>query len=186
MNKLKHILSAAIAVVFTTTSFAQNYEIDVEQSILNWTGYAEVGGYSQSGTLNFSSGTMVLNEGELSGLNTRVDMRSLKHEEKDLETHLKQKDFFYVKKYPEATLIFVGKENEDFLFDLTIRGITQTIVLPVNIEMTNSGCTASGKVTIDRTRFDIKYNSSSYFQDLGSYAIKNEFDLEYILVFKTK
>ncbi len=37
---------------------------------------------------------------------------------------------------------------------------------------------------LDRTKFDIKYNSSSYFQDLGNYAIKNDFDLEYELFFK--
>ncbi|MEM9052647.1 MAG: YceI family protein [Bacteroidota bacterium] len=181
---MKKVLLAALAALTITILNAQSFEVDTKNSILNWTGYAEVGGYSQKGTINVSKGNMVLSDGELSELDVTVDVTSITSEEKDLESHLKEKDFFYIKKYPESSLVFKEKNNNEFLFDLTIRGITQTIAVPVNLEKTDQGYTATGKVTIDRTKFDIKYNSTSYFQDLGNYAIKNEFDLEFELVFR--
>lgn len=184
MTKTTNIICSVIAALTLTISNAQQFELDTENSILDWTGYAEVGDYSQSGTLKPSSGKMTLVNNELTELEVIVNMKSLKHADAELENHLKQKDFFHVKKFPEATMTFKDEENEDFFFELTIRGITQTLVLPVILEKTASGYTAVGNVTIDRTKFDIKYNSSSYFQDLGSYAIKNELDLEYRLVFR--
>ena len=179
----KVLLAAAAALTITFLN-AQSYEVDTKNSILNWTGYAEVGGYSQSGTINLSRGNMVLGEGELLELDVTVDVKSITSEEKDLESHLKEKDFFYVKKYPEASLVYKEKNNDEFLFDLTIRGMTHTIPVPVNLEKTDQGYRATGEVTIDRTKFEIKYNSTSYFQDLGNYAIKNEFDLEFELQFR--
>ncbi len=183
---MKKIVLAAIAALALNFTQAQSFEIDVKNSLLNWTGYAEVGGYSQTGTLNVSGGTMELTDGSLTKAEVVVNMKTITSEEKDLENHLKQEDFFYVKKFPEAMLNFKGMDNASFLFELTIRGITQTLEFPIDLEKTESGYTVTGKVTIDRTKFDIKYNSSSYFQDLGSYAIKNEFDLEYRLVFIKK
>ena len=66
---------------------------------------------------------------------------------------------------------------------ITIRGITKDITCPVKLEKSESKIVASGKLVVDRTKFDIKYNSSSYFQDLGSYAIKNDFLLTFELTF---
>jgi len=54
----------------------------------------------------------------------------------------------------------------------------------VEIMKGEEGLRAKGKMTIDRTLYNIKYNSSSYFQDLGNYAIKNEFELKFELIFE--
>ena len=40
----------------------------------------------------------------------------------------------------------------------------------------------SGKITIYRTIFGVQYNSKSFFEDLGDQAIKNEFDLNFVLM----
>jgi polyisoprenoid-binding protein YceI len=40
----------------------------------------------------------------------------------------------------------------------------------------------TGTATLDRTQFGINYNSSSFFQNLGNYAIRNEFTLSFEVV----
>jgi polyisoprenoid-binding protein YceI len=164
----------------------QSYELVAEDSTLDWTGYAAAGNYSQSGTLHCSSGSMTITAGEITALELVVDMTSLAHENRELEKHLKQKDFFHVKKYPKARLVFLERLGDKFMFTLTILGKSRQIEVPVDPEKIEGGFVHRGRLIIDRTQFGIKYNSASYFQDLGSYAIKDDFELAYRLVFKVR
>jgi hypothetical protein len=43
---------------------------------------------------------------------------------------------------------------------------------------------ATGKITIDRSKYDVRYGSTSFFEGLGDKAIYNDFDLEFSLVAK--
>ncbi|WP_190927337.1 hypothetical protein [Hymenobacter armeniacus] len=36
-----------------------------------------------------------------------------------------------------------------------------------------------GTATLDRTQFGVKYKSHSFFQNLGSYAIRNDFQVTF-------
>ena len=65
-----------------------------------------------------------------------------------------------------------------------IRGKKQIISVPVKFQKQAENLIVAGTIVLDRTKFDIKYNSSSYFQDLGNYAIKNDFDLDYEFLFR--
>lgn len=49
--------------------------------------------------------------------------------------------------------------------------------------MSVTGNTASANLKIDRTKFDIKYGSASFFDDLKDRAIYDEFDLTVKLSF---
>lgn len=62
---------------------------------------------------------------------------------------------------------------------LTIKGVRK----PVTVEIAVNSQHIKASATIDRTLFGIKYNSASYFQDLGSYAIRNTFEIEADLVY---
>ncbi len=42
---------------------------------------------------------------------------------------------------------------------------------------------AMAKLTIDRTKYDIRYRSDSFFDNLGDIAINNDFDLNIKLKF---
>ncbi len=163
---------------------AQSLALDTSSSILKWTGYAEVGNYSQSGTVKPKSGTMTLVNDEIKNFKVMVDMTTITHENNDLESHLKKNDFFYVEKYPVAEISYVEKIGDKYIGQLTIRGKSQKIEILVNSTKIDNGLLFKGIIAVDRTQFDIKYNSSSYFQDLDSYAIKNNFDLEFELIFK--
>ena len=63
--------------------------------------------------------------------------------------------------------------------DLTIKGITNEISFLINISK-NSATTS---LKIDRTKFNIKYGSASFFDGLKDRAIYDEFDLDVRLNF---
>ncbi|MEM9895083.1 MAG: YceI family protein [Bacteroidota bacterium] len=165
-------------------ALSQTYELVPEKSSMSWTGYSEVGGYSQSGSLRAKEGRLELRQEELQSATIIVDMKTLEHENKELKRHLRDEDFFYIKKFPTAELIYQQKEGDQFVFEIMIRGKKQIISVPVKFQKQAENLIVAGTIVLDRTKFDIKYNSSSYFQDLGNYAIKNDFDLDYEFLFR--
>jgi polyisoprenoid-binding protein YceI len=101
-----------------------------------------------------------------------------------LEGHLKSDDFFGVEKYPTATLVFTdvktsGKNAYDVTGDLTIKGKTN----PVSFKISIYGSKATASIKVDRTKYDVKYGSASFFDGLKDKAIYDEFDLVSDLVF---
>ncbi|MDK2772760.1 MAG: YceI family protein, partial [Flavobacterium sp.] len=63
--------------------------------------------------------------------------------------------------------------------DLTIKGKTN----PVNFDLTVNENTATTKLVIDRTEYDIKYGSGSFFENLGDKTIYDDFELNVTLSF---
>jgi len=97
-----------------------------------------------------------------------------------------KKDFFWTKKYSTAHLDIISIVSDTVTAELTIKEITHPIHFPIDYQHRGSTIVTSGSMTIDRTLYGIKYNSNSYFQDLGNYAIKNEFDLNFEIFFEEK
>ncbi len=159
-----------------------NYTISPTKSKVKWTGHADAGVYAPTGTIKIKTGTVVFNSGKLSSATIVIDMTTLEQENKDLEKHLKNTDFFDVEKFPEAAFKLNAMNGNTATGSLTIKGITKSISFPVTIQKQDGQINIIANLKIDRTLFGIKYNSASFFQDLGSYAIKNEFDLEVMLV----
>ena len=100
-----------------------------------------------------------------------------------LDNHLKAEDFFGVEKHKTANLVFKtisgkGKGLYSITADLTIKGITK----PITFDITVVGNTATTTLKIDRTKYDIKYGSGSFFSDLGDKTISDEFELKVNLV----
>ena len=101
--------------------------------------------------------------------------------------HLKSDDFFGVAKYPTAT--FVIKEVQEKSTNkyhvkghLTIKETTKPIEFPVEISMIESKAVASASITIDRSEFDVRYGSGSFFDGLGDKMIYDDFTLDVTLV----
>jgi polyisoprenoid-binding protein YceI len=63
--------------------------------------------------------------------------------------------------------------------DFTIKGQTHSVVFDMTLEENS----ATAKVKIDRTLYNIRYGSGSFFDNLGNKAIDNEFDIEVTLNF---
>lgn len=180
-TKLKLAIFASI-VFITASSIAQQKKINVAESTIEWTGKKITG--QHTGTLNFSSGFLSFENKQLSGGEFLVDMTSIqvtdleagKGKEK-LEGHLSSDDFFGVNTYSTAKLVIkkATKTANGYKIagDLTIKGKTN----PVTFDLAVKGSSASTTISIDRTKYDIKYGSGSFFDNLGDKAINDEFEL---------
>jgi polyisoprenoid-binding protein YceI len=97
--------------------------------------------------------------------------------------HLKSDDFFGVEKFPTSELIITEsapfKNNEATVTGkLTIKGITH----PVTFKAVKVGTGYTALITVDRTKYDIKYGSGKFFDSLGDKMIYDEFTLDVKLV----
>jgi polyisoprenoid-binding protein YceI len=184
-NTIKNLAIVAV-VAFTTFSFisitAEKKPIKVDQSKLVWKGYKVTG--SHDGTINFKSGSLTFEGDKLTGGEFVVDMPSLISLDaqggmKDrLEGHLKNDDFFAVDKFPTATLVFkkvesAGKNKYNVTGDLTIKNITKPATFTISVY----GSKATANLKVDRTLYDIKFRSGSFFDNLQDNLIYDEFDL---------
>ena len=74
------------------------------------------------------------------------------------------------------------KNNEhEIIANLTIKDITQKINFVANIDINKNVATARGKLEIDRSKFNIKYKSKTWFPDIGNYFIYDIFELNFDL-----
>ncbi|MBC9796513.1 YceI family protein [Sinomicrobium weinanense] len=176
----------ALVVAFSATAFTsvekEEKEVDVKTSKVTWKGYKVTG--SHEGTVNLQKGTLTFEGDKLAGGEFVVDMASLTSTDLEgeyqgkLNGHLKSDDFFGVEAHPTSKLVFTevkstGKNAYEVTGDLTIKGKTH----PVTFELSVYGNKATGAVKVDRTKYDIKYKSGNFFENLGDNIIYDEFDL---------
>ncbi|UFH34219.1 YceI family protein [Flavobacterium acetivorans] len=182
MKNLKSIALALVVVLSTASVTAQTKKVDASASTINWVGKKVTG--QHNGTVNLKDGALVFKGKKLTGGTFTVDMTSLtatdlKGEyQGKLNGHLKADDFFGTDKFPTSTLVFktiktTAKDTYAVTADLTIKGITK----PVNFNIKVNGNTAATTFNVDRTKYDIKYGSKSFFDSLGDKAISDEFEL---------
>lgn len=187
MKNLKSIALALVALVTLSTS-AQTKKVDAAKSTINWVGKKVTG--SHEGTINLKEGALVFKGNKLAGGSFTVDMTSINTTDLEgkgkanLDGHLKSDDFFGTENHPTANLVIkkiADKGNGVYGVnaDLTIKGKTNTI----GFEITVAGNTATADLKVDRTKYDIKYGSGSFFEGLGDKAIYDEFELKVKLVF---
>ena len=188
MKNLKTIAIALLVAFGTTVATAQTKKIDVKTSTITWVGKKVTG--EHSGTVNFKEGNLIFKSGKVAGGNFTVDMTSLTATDLSgdwktkLDGHLKSEDFFGTEKNPNATLVFKKIATKSaglytITADLTIKGITN----PVTFDLAVKGNTANAKLTIDRTKYGIKYNSKNFFDSLGDKTINDDFELTVNLQF---
>ncbi|TPN84626.1 YceI family protein [Aquimarina algicola] len=175
-------LILAFAIVATSSVFAQKKKIKASESIVNWTGKKVTG--SHTGTLKLSEGFLNFEGDKITAGEFVVDMTTLvvtdleagKGKEK-LEGHLNSDDFFGTSNHKTAKLVVTKAKKTangyKIAGDLTIKGKTNPIQFDLNIK----GNTASTTLKVDRTKYDIKYGSGSFFDNLGDKAINDEFEL---------
>jgi len=185
---LNSVVVLAVAIGASAFVDAVTKEVNVKESQVNWKGYKVTG--SHYGTIALKSGSLEFQGDVLTGGEFVVDMNSinttdLSGEYKDqLDGHLKSDDFFGVENHPTATLKISkvtssGKNSYEATGDLTIKGKTH----PVDFEISVYGSKATANLKIDRSKYNIRYGSGSFFDNLGDKTIYDEFDLNVDLVF---
>ncbi len=188
MKNLKSIAFALVVVLSTLSVTAQTKKVDASKSTINWVGKKVTG--QHSGTVNLKDGTLVFKEKKLAGGTFTVDMTSLTATDLSgeyqgkLNGHLKHDDFFGTEKFPTSSLVFktIGTKSKNtysVTADLTIKGITN----PITFDITTTKNAALTTLKIDRTKYDIKYKSANFFENLGDKAIYDDFELTVALKF---
>ena len=132
----------------------------------------------------------MIENGQLMGGVVEVEMSTIEDEshrsDNNLIKHLKDSDFFDVKKFPFSTIAIssvasINVEDKEITGNLTIKGITHPVTFPVKMEMKDGIVKASGKLVIDRTLWDVRYKSGKFFDNLKDQAIADsiEFNIKF-------
>jgi len=188
MKRLKLVFIAIVILFSFQKGIAQTSKIDITKSIINWEGKKITG--QHEGTINFKDGYLIFKDKKVTGGSFTADMKSLSNTDQTgssklkLEGHLKSEDFFGVDNFSTSTLVFksiANKGNNTYLInaDLTIKGITNSI----QFDLVAGGNKATATLKVNRTKYDIKYGSGSYFDDLGDKTIYDDFVLNVVLVY---
>lgn len=179
------ILNYLIAALFVSASFGAvgQTKVDVDKSTLAWVG-KKIGG-EHSGNINLKSGSLVEKNGKIESGNFVIDMSSITNTDMEdpgyqekLVGHLKSDDFFGVNKYPTASLKITSSSKFNngkatVMGLLTIKGITEKIEFEVSKK--NAGYIA--EIAVDRSKYNVRYGSDSFFDDLGDKVIDDIFNL---------
>ena len=183
---MKTLSTSAILLLFLlgTSALAQNQTLtlDPKASQLKWTGFAEIGSWAPTGTVQLQKGQFVQKGKQISTGTFVINMASIRHENGQMQEHLRGEDFFDVAQFPTATFTLRSLIGSTATGQLTIRGVTKPLSFPVVITQEGDAMRIKGTASIDRTQFNIRYNSSNFFSGLGDQAIKNEFTLAFDVV----
>ena len=199
MKKSLLILSL-ICFISTAGLIAENlhvdvYHVDATNSSVQWFAAKFTG--KHEGTVKVLSGDIKNNHGQMSG-SIEIDMNSIvdtdiKDEKMNakLTNHLKSADFFDVATYPKASLVITSimpmAEVKDGLTHtvngkLTIKNKTNPISFDVTLITQGSKITCVGSAVVDRSKYDVRYGSKSFFEDIGDKVIYDEFTIKFNVV----
>ena len=168
----------AFSLMFSMSLAAQN-TLNILESSLKWEG-KKITGSGHNGSLTFSDSQVKIKDGNIiSGVFT-VDMTTLTCDDltaaqgkANLEGHLKSNDFFAVEKFNTATLVISSVENNNATGILTIKDISH----PIQFKLTKNQDVYNASLVFDRSKYDVKYASGSFFKNLGDKLILNEIEL---------
>ncbi|SDC45095.1 YceI family protein [Pedobacter soli] len=164
-----------------------NFNVNGAQSEINWIGRKVTGAHN--GTIAIKSGELVLSNNKLTGGKFTIDTTSIiildvtdEGTNAQFAGHLASDDFFSSEKHPEAFFTITAVEaidnsNYNITGDLTIKDITNEVSFVAKVDLNNDKLIASGKIVIDRTKYNMKFRSGNFFQNLGDTLIYNDFDL---------
>jgi polyisoprenoid-binding protein YceI len=192
MKKLQATLALCTAVIlfmaFTSPVKTETFKVDTELSSIDWIGRKVTG--QHTGKIKINAGEVLMSGNALKGGSFVMDMTSITSDSERLTGHLKTDDFFSVEKNPTSSFVITkvtsaGTDRINVTGNLTIKGITEAITFPASVKKEGKALVAVAKsVMINRAKFDIRYGSKSFFNDIGNKAIDDEFELAINLVAK--
>ena len=145
----------------------------ITEGVVNWLGKRTVGN-RHTGTLKVAGGELKVKEGRLLSGKVILDMTSVSVNnmkdpgaKADLESHLKDSDFFDVKENPTGEFVFnevLPSDTPDFNWvisgDLMLKKKTNHVNIPVKMTITDDELTAeSANFVINRTKWGINFQS---------------------------
>lgn len=197
---IKTILGAAVIGMITLSAFTfkgDTYKVDTKTSSMEWTGKKLTG--EHNGTILLSSGEIEMTNDVVTGGKFEIDMTTIADKDLQdpaykakLEGHLKSADFFDVQKFAKATFVIISvtpiKEAQEGGYthtvkgNMTIKDKTIEISFDAVIKMATGKVACVGQAILDRSKFDIKYGSKTFFPEIGDKLIYDEFTVKFNVV----
>ncbi len=171
-------LTAIFAYSVLTLAAQERYAVDVNNSKVEWSATKVVGG-GHNGTVGIDTGYVRIENGAIVEGLFVLDMTTIEvldlngAKAKMLQGHLSSKDFFMIKKFPTCTLTVKEQKGNMLRCDLTIKGITNEVSFPVDLGSDDSSLSATANIEVDRTKYDIRFRSQSFFDNLKDKAISD-------------
>ncbi len=173
----------------------QRLNVNPTTSAVAWEGKKVTG--SHNGDIQIESGYINTENGLITGATVIMDMTSINttdiegRSKQSLDRHLKSDDFFGVDQFPKAQFelnsINPIRSTNGMNFaangTVTIKGRTAEVSFPVKVEMSEKGASISGEMVLDRSDFDVKFRSKSFFDasELGDRLIYDDFTIGFKL-----
>ena len=168
MNRSLSLLAGfalAMSLVFTTAALADDYKSDPVHSFVVFDVHHLNAGYVY-GTFAGPTGDVTYDPNDLSSakFDLSVDTDSIETRNENRDKDLKGPDFFDAKQYPTLTFKSTsvkktGDNTMDVTGDLTFRGQTKSITVPMEVTGTGTGMKGETRTgfqtsfTIDRTDY---------------------------------
>jgi len=187
-DKAKEATTAEAEDVTEIAAEAEKYTVITDSSTISWTGFKPTG--SHNGTIAIESGVLSIEDDKIAGGSFLIDMNSIvdldipadEEGNAKLVGHLKSPDFFDVEKYPNAAFEITGIEEVDDKMmlsgNLTLKDATNNVTFPVSVSNEGDAMTLTSETfTIDRSKWNVKYGSKSFFDNLGDKFINDDIEL---------
>jgi polyisoprenoid-binding protein YceI len=198
MKKTVTFLTAALLSISAIAGSGEKetYTINTEKSTIFWTGKKVTG--QHTGTLAIKSGSLIVEDGMPVAASFDIDMTSIvctdiedEGTNQKLTGHLMSDDFFGVKANPTGKFVATsftpiegaeGREaNYKIKGTLTLKGISEEIEFDGLVALKGSGLVSNGSAEFDRAKYDIRYGSGSFFDNLGDKTIYDKVELTFVL-----
>jgi len=197
IKMIASVLVAGLLAVKTATATDKNgttkataYKVDAAKSAVKWHAKKVTG--EHFGTVVLSNGTLTLDGAKITGGSFEIDMTTIvctditdANFNAKLVNHLKSDDFFSVEKNPKAKFVIKKVEgsgaNINITGDMTIKGNTQSLSFPATVKNDGKSVTATTKIVLDRSKWDIRYGSKSFSPNVGDKMIYDDFEIDLTL-----
>ena len=168
------------------------YSLNIKKSKMNWVG-KELSTKTHTGTLDLESGEIkISSNGQIDGFMnidmTTINVTDLEGQWKNkLEGHLKSPDFFGVSNHPKASIRFNGNSKTilnnqiELNGELVIKNITHPISFVAEIIETKGMLQVKTKVEFDRSKYNVRFRSGSFFENLGDKLILDNISVDVIV-----
>ena len=183
-----------VGAFLSSALFAAPY--NVTHSTIKWQGGKKIVLTDiHYGKINLKSGSLEVDNNSLKSGKFVIDMKTItcddiKNPKKaaELVGHLSSDDFFSVGKHPVSTFEFnkVVKSKDagtvTLKGNLTLKGEKKPLDIPATISWKDGKVTAKAKFKIDRTKWNVRYGSDSFFKGLGDKVILNDISFDIALM----
>jgi polyisoprenoid-binding protein YceI len=191
------LLGSALAFSSVALGAPTPVKLDPSKSSIAWVGKKVTG--QHQGTVAIKGGEALIEGSTLVGGTFEVDLGTIKvtdiTDPKDnlkLTDHLKSDDFFGASVHPVALLTITkatpiasakaGEPNYEISGEVSIKGIKNSVTFPAVVSIADGKAEAKATFTLDRTKWNVRYGSGKFFENLGDRLIYDDFEVSLAVV----